>query len=425
MTNRKNKGKRKSVIGPDLQNGENLINNITVNRSPDKSCGGKIPNNDNSNSAVIEPAPRDERRSEVNLTDDMTVNSPGKKSCGGDNLMNDEIGDRFEKLRAQLNEKVDGMVEEKFRKYKQQWDEEMEAKIETEVRRRMQGDTEEKNREQIEVDDEWSKYEKHVDERFQDINEKVAELSKTVAGMVESLNFMSSDTSSIKTKANEINKQLKAQGKFVGDLKNRVDDAEDRSRRWNIRIYDIPERDNENCEEIVKDLLQKLNPAGRLPFDRAHRLGKPLEDKTRPIIVKMTYYTHKQIVLEKARSRENKEFGVGEDFSKETYDIRRKLMAHLATAKQRNRTITAGSHINYRTLVVKCEVRGTYSYYKRTLKDISENPNTWFDFSCTLNTGNNSNTDNNRRVSNWNNNSNNNSNRRVSNSNWNINSSQY
>ena len=211
--------------------------------------------------------------------------------------------------------------------------------------------------------------------------EKVNELVKTTAKLEDSYNFMSTETTTIKNKIdNDIGSRLTQHEKKVGMLKSRADDAEDRQRRWNVRIYDVPEDNDEICEERVKKMFEYLVSECKIPIDRAHRLGAPDSKRNRPIIVKLTYFQHKKLLITRAKEKKAErviQFGIGEDYSKETFDVRRKLMAHLNAAKEINRTIIGG-HINYRTLVIKFEIDNQIYTAKKTLKDISEHPSTWY-----------------------------------------------
>ena len=420
MTNKRSKQKRKSGLVPNLDKGENLLNEMTSNSPAKTSCGGKKQENTENSDFVIEEPVLDDPESLIhNSTQISPIKPDFNTPCGGiapntvvkdisiqspttlkqpseENLqisknimkfvedaikvVKDEHAIEMATMKSEYDTKIAQLENEMEELKTKNGDIEIMEKIRREVAKSFKEEKAEwdkaKLTEQKEAEGtlatEWAEYNRNF-------NQEQVELKQKVENLEKSCNFMSKETSTIKEKAEAVVKKVKEQGKFVKVLKHRADDQEDRSRRYNIRIYDIEEKDDENCEMIVKSLFKSLDSSISLPIDRAHRLGKPAKDRIRPIIVKMTYYSHKQLVLKRIRmlNKNDRPFGVGEDFSKETFDIRKRLMEHLNKAKEWNRNVQGG-HINYRTLVVKYEVDGEHYTKKNTLSDIFENPSNWY-----------------------------------------------
>ena len=170
------------------------------------------------------------------------------------------------------------------------------------------------------------------------------------------------------------------------ELKQRVNDMEDQSRRSNLRFYKIPEAkpgQSENCEEIITEFITEINQDSNdkraVWIERAHRVGKREEGKgPRPVIVKFNYYKQKEYVLKHARTTEDAKFGVGEDFCKDTVEFRKELGKYIDIAKERNNLVTGG-HISYKTLVLKFKGSNDSTIYRRrTMSDIKEKPDTWY-----------------------------------------------
>ena len=90
----------------------------------------------------------------------------------------------------------------------------------------------------------------------------------------------------------------------LADLDSRVDHGEQYSRRESVRITGIPEKTNEDVENIVMKLGEAIG-ADILPdmIDRAHRVGpfKPTNATPRPIICKFTGHKQKMILMMKKR----------------------------------------------------------------------------------------------------------------------------
>lgn len=83
----------------------------------------------------------------------------------------------------------------------------------------------------------------------------------------------------------------------VAVLEKAADQAEQYSRRNNIRISGCPETANEDTDNIVLKMASDIGCDLQVhEIDRSHRVGKPGENRTRPreIIVKFTSYRARQ-----------------------------------------------------------------------------------------------------------------------------------
>ena len=207
-------------------------------------------------------------------------------------------------------------------------------------------------------------------------------LNTEIAEIQRSLGHAHSDTAKLGERITKVDSATANVNKDVNVLVDRAADAEDRARRWNLKFFDLEEQTKgfENCEAKIKELVARVRNinADDVWLDRAHRLGKYDSKKTRPIIAKFTYYTDKERMLKASRAidTETRPFGISEDFSKETYDVRRQLMAHLKNAKVDNTDLTG--HLNYKILVLKFNNNANSVYSRVSLADIENYPHDWF-----------------------------------------------
>ncbi|KAE8282564.1 hypothetical protein D5F01_LYC19975 [Larimichthys crocea] len=96
--------------------------------------------------------------------------------------------------------------------------------------------------------------------------------------------------------------------KQVHDVREHIDDLNNRGRRCNIRIVGLPEGSEGSdsvkfFERCIPEFLQMDTKAGRLKLDRAHRslaLKPGTGQCPRPLIVKFHNFTDKQRVMEAA-----------------------------------------------------------------------------------------------------------------------------
>ncbi|XP_065681574.1 uncharacterized protein LOC136095214 [Hydra vulgaris] len=117
------------------------------------------------------------------------------------------------------------------------------------------------------------------------------------------------------------------------DVKDKLAELEDRSRRNNLRFNGVEESENESWEDgekkIQEVLKSKFGFTNNLEIERAHRTGKKEKGvkKNRTIIVKFLNYKERNAVFEKFIKLKlwNEKLYVNEDFSERTMEIRKKL----------------------------------------------------------------------------------------------------
>lgn len=102
----------------------------------------------------------------------------------------------------------------------------------------------------------------------------------------------------LKTEINSLkqeNQTLKAEN---DSLRVKVDDLEQYSRRNAIRISGISESEEENTDELVKQVTREMGiELANSDIDRSHRTGKPITGRNRQILVRFTNYHIKHKIL--------------------------------------------------------------------------------------------------------------------------------
>ena len=117
-----------------------------------------------------------------------------------------------------------------------------------------------------------------IDKRFSNINEKVQILEKELSSAKE-------DVRVIQT----------TEPTWALEIRRKLVNLEDRSRRNNLRILGIKEypwESWEECENKIYDLLEeKLEmDTSNITIERAHRVGEKSNDKERAIVVQFSIY---------------------------------------------------------------------------------------------------------------------------------------
>jgi len=90
----------------------------------------------------------------------------------------------------------------------------------------------------------------------------------------------------------------------INDAYVKLDDVENRLRRNNLVFHGIPEEGNETWDEaevkVVDVLKRKLqHDIESRAIDRAHRLGRKVPGRIRPIIVKFAFFKDKDAIFRK------------------------------------------------------------------------------------------------------------------------------
>ena len=124
------------------------------------------------------------------------------------------------------------------------------------------------------------------------------------------------------------------------DLKQRVDDLEDRSRRNNLKITGLPEEHSETWEQsatkVLKLIKEKCKVTGKIEIERAHRIGKK-SNRPRPIIVKFLRYQDREKILKSSKNLKDTEIYINEDLCGASVEKRKALLPQLKAAREQGK----------------------------------------------------------------------------------------
>ena len=170
-----------------------------------------------------------------------------------------------------------------------------------------------------------------IDQRFSNINEKVQGLKKEFSSTKE-------DVRVIQT----------TEPTWALEIRRKLVDLEDRSRRNNLRLLGIkkdPRESWEECENKFYDLLeQKLEmDTSNITIERAHRVGEKSNDKARAMVVQFSFYRDKINILKGTK------ISIFEDFSQETMQIHKEKWKEVLANRKQGKI----SYLLYRSLICK------------------------------------------------------------------------
>ncbi|XP_070184945.1 uncharacterized protein [Littorina saxatilis] len=129
-------------------------------------------------------------------------------------------------------------------------------------------------------------------------------ISKAVAAQVAT--HLRKEIGQLRTELQQYKAELEKRDNHIELLQDKVDELEQYSRRNSIRINNIPEKEGEDTEEVVKAVGRAVGiDFTDAMIDRAHRVGRKAgvgETYDRAIICKFTAYRYKRnLMMEKKK----------------------------------------------------------------------------------------------------------------------------
>ncbi|XP_016369751.1 ectonucleoside triphosphate diphosphohydrolase 2-like [Sinocyclocheilus rhinocerous] len=115
--------------------------------------------------------------------------------------------------------------------------------------------------------------------------------------------------------------------KRISELEERVNEAERYQRRWNLRLYGLAEQEGENVKQRVIDICRAVVPeaADNFPhhIEVVHRVGRKSAEKVRPVILRFTARSAKELLWKSAKGSEylqSRKLRFGEDLTTKDKD---------------------------------------------------------------------------------------------------------
>ena len=188
---------------------------------------------------------------------------------------------------------------------------------------------------------------KRMDDISRDIKSDMKSIKTDINLMTGKLEKVENDVAALRSQMIEQEEQLDSIAEMQQHVEERlnvmeakIEDQESRDRRDNVILHGVPELEGngpDDCEERFLTTVNSVLPSPLRPSDivRAHRLGRRVQGKTRPLIARMIKSSQKTAILQRRKDLRDKGYGVASDL----------------TAKQREQIQQAKS-------------RGLFAYFK-------------------------------------------------------------
>ncbi|KAL0185667.1 hypothetical protein M9458_017337, partial [Cirrhinus mrigala] len=193
-----------------------------------------------------------------------------------------------------------------------------------------------------------SESEKLIGENSQmmkDMKEEIGRNTAQISGVMETIEFICSEVKDLKERVDLIDSRTKKEEIISTEREKRLAHLEAYTRRWNLRIHGIPEKERETARQEVINVCQRLLPQFKDKFpdvvDVAHRLGRANpQNKGRGIIFQFTSRFYRDAVWRAAKDADfltENRLKITEDLSLADRARRSKLWPAVEKARKENK----------------------------------------------------------------------------------------
>ena len=167
------------------------------------------------------------------------------------------------------------------------------------------------------------------------VTERMEKMEARIFDVEKSVDAFKAENSSLRDENAELKGQVRRQEQKTKKVVSDQNDLEQYNRRWNIRVYNMPEQEGETSEDCTKKccrLFTELIGVSTTEEDleAAHRTG-PLSNRKRPIIVRFQSKKLRDKVLGSRKKLKGKKMSVDEDLTSANYKLARDIFKHSST----------------------------------------------------------------------------------------------
>lgn len=166
----------------------------------------------------------------------------------------------------------------------------------------------------------------------------------TIEALKETSEFLYKEVQDVKMVVATVKQASDVHQKRITAAEDKINDMERYHRRWNLRLYGLPEQEGEDVKQRMVDVCRAVIPdAGgdlRFHIDVSHRIGRKESGKTRPVITRFTCRSTKEMLWKAAKDSgflKAKKLKFGEDLTTKDKEIRNKLWPQIEEARKQGK----------------------------------------------------------------------------------------
>ncbi|KAK7929672.1 hypothetical protein WMY93_006067 [Mugilogobius chulae] len=142
----------------------------------------------------------------------------------------------------------------------------------------------------------------------EDLAKKIDENKATIKELITNSEFYYKELQETQTRVTTVEKNTLQHEKKIAYLEEKSNENERYMRRWNLRLYGLPEEEGENVKKRMTDICCTVAPdAGEtlhLFIDICHRLGRKQDNMTRPVIIRFVSRTMRDHIWRRSKDAE-------------------------------------------------------------------------------------------------------------------------
>ena len=122
-------------------------------------------------------------------------------------------------------------------------------------------------------------------DRARSMDRELADLRRELWGIETDISLLNDHQGDANLKITLLTSIVTKQAQMLGNMHNKLVDLQRISMKNNVILHNVPERDDEDACDLVRQLL--ANKTGiQVDLERAHRMGAPREQGHRPLIAR-------------------------------------------------------------------------------------------------------------------------------------------
>ena len=175
----------------------------------------------------------------------------------------------------------------------------------------------------------------YVQKFTHDIMEKLDKMEGQILEVESKTAAVAKDIKIVKGKTTRLENNVNDHDIRLSRVEKEMNDLEQYTRRWNLRVYKVPEAPTGKTEDLTKrvcSIFTDLIGVKTVPQDVevAHRAGR-VGERARPVLVRFFDRKKRDDILQNRRKLKGKGFVVDEDLTVLNYKLLKKAQGHSAT----------------------------------------------------------------------------------------------
>lgn len=183
-----------------------------------------------------------------------------------------------------------------------------------------------------------------MNQNTETLHQEIKQNRECINSLKEATEYLFKEMHDVKKDIVTLKESNEEHQKRISELEERVNEAERYQRRWNLRLYGLIEQEGENVKQRVIDICRAVVPESGDNFahhiDVVHRVGRKSAEKVRPIILRFTARSAKELLWKSSKGSEylqSRKLRFGEDLTTKDKDTRNRLWPQIEAARKQGK----------------------------------------------------------------------------------------